>query len=165
MKQKLEAGQIVNTHGVRGAVRIKPWCDSAEFLLGLGRFFIDGEEHRVLRSSVHKGMLLCELEGVDTLEKAIALKGRTVWLSRQDVQLEQGRHFVQDLLGLPVIDEREGLLGRLADVLNLPASDVYVVHGEDGRQWMIPVVDEFVKSVDPAAGEIRVRIIEGMESR
>ena len=61
---------------------------------------------------------------------------------------------MQDLLGLPVIDEREGLLGRLADVLNLPASDVYVVHGEDGRQWMIPVVDEFVKSVDPAAGEI-----------
>ena len=165
MKQKLEAGQIVNTHGVRGAVRIKPWCDSAEFLTQLRRFFIDGQEHAVRSSSVHKGMLLCELDGVDTLEKAIALKGKTVWLDRSDVELEDGRFFVQDLLGLKVIDEKRGSLGSLVDVLNLPASDVYLVRAEDGREWMIPVVDEFVRSINPEAGEIRVSLIEGMESK
>ena len=164
MKQKLEAGQIVNTHGIRGAVRIKPWSDDAEFLRLFDRFFIDGKEIKVRSSVVHKGMLLCEFAGVDTVEQAIALKGKTVWIDRDDVELEEGRYFVQDLLGLRVIDETRGELGTLADVLNLPSSDVYVVKNDDGREWMIPVVDEFVGDVDLDAGTVQVRIIEGMET-
>ncbi len=164
MKQKLEAGQIVNTHGVRGAVRIKPWSDDAEFLRLFDRFFIDGREVAVRSSTVHKGMLLCELAGVETIEQAIALKGKTVFIDRDDVTLEEGRYFVQDLLGLRVIDETRGELGKIADVLNLPASDVYVVKSGDGREWMIPVVEEFVGDVDLEAGTVQVRIIEGMET-
>ena len=164
MKQKLEAGQIVNTHGIRGAVRIKPWSDDAEFLTLFDRFFIDGKERAVRSSSVHKGMLLCQLAGVDTVEQAVLLKGKTVWIDRDDVALEEGRYFVQDLLGLRVVDETRGELGTIADVLNLPASDVYVVKNEAGREWMIPVVDEFVGDVDLDAGTVQVRIIEGMET-
>ena len=164
MKQKLEAGQIVNTHGIRGAVRIKPWSDDAEFLRLFDRFFIDGREVAVRSSVVHKGMLLCELAGVDSVEQAIPLKGKTVFIDRDDVELEEGRYFVQDLLGLRVIDEKQGELGQIADVLNLPASDVYVVKNADGREWMIPVVDEFVGEVDLEAGTVQVRTIEGMET-
>jgi len=160
-KKYLEAGIIANTHGVRGAVRVHPWADNAEFLLDFDRFVIDGKEFKVLSSSVHKTALLCTLEGIDTIEAAIRMKNKTVYIYREDVQLEPGRFFVSDLVGLEVRDKNLGVLGKITDVLNLPASDVYIVRGE--KSYAIPKVDAFVKEVNPTGGFVMTEIIEGME--
>ena len=159
MKDFLEAGTIVNTHGVRGEVRITPWADSADFLRRFRVFYIDGTPYRVLRSRVHKSQLIAALEGVEDVNAAMALKNRVICIRREDAHLPEGRYFVQDLIGLPVRTDAGEDLGTLAEVLDLPQGQVYVVKGE--REILIPDVPEFVLDVDPEAG-VTVHLIEGM---
>ncbi len=161
--QFLEAGQIVNTHGIRGEVKIVPWCDSPEFLLQFDTLYLDGRPVNVLEARVHKGNVLARLEGVEDVNAAMSLKGRTVFIDRTGVELPEGRHFIADLIGLNVVDADSGeALGVVADVLTPPAHEVYVVKGE--HEYLIPAVDEFVIETNVEGGYIRVRLIEGMRS-
>ena len=162
MKQEfLEAGKIVNTFGVRGEVKLQPWCDSAEFLRSFKTLYIDRRPMRVLSSRVHKDMLIALFEGVEDLNAAMALKNKIVFFARADAKLPEGRFFIADILGAEVLDEDGRTVGKLTDVLELPAGQVYVVDGEDGEHT-IPNREEFILSVDADAGVIRVRLIEGM---
>ena len=162
MKQAfLEAGQIVNTFGVRGEVKIMPWCDSAEFLLPFRTLYIDGTPRRVLSSRVHKDMLIALFDGVEDLNAAMALKSKVVEFARADAKLPEGRFFIADILGSEVLDESGRSVGRLTDVLELPAGQVYVVEGEDGEHT-IPNRNEFILDVNADEGVIRVHMIEGM---
>ena len=158
-KRFLEAGKITNTHGVRGEVRITPWADSAAFLRRFSVFYIDEKPVRVTSSRVHKSQLIAKLEGIDDVNDAMALKNRVICIDRADVKLPKGRFFVQDLLGLPVRGDDGTELGTLADVLELPQGNVYVVRGE--REILIPVVPEFVLNIAPESG-LTVHLIEGM---
>ena len=160
----LEAGQIVNTHGIRGEVKIVPWCDSPEFLLQFDTLYLDGKPVRVLEARVHKGNVLARLEGVDDVNAAMVLKGRTVSIDRTGVVLPEGRHFIADLMGLDVLDADSGeKLGVVADVLTPPAHEVYVVKGA-GCEYLIPAVDEFLIETNVEGGYIKVRLIEGMRA-
>ena len=159
MKEFLEAGKIVNTHGVRGEVRITPWADSADFLRRFRVFYIDGTPYRVLRSRVHKSQLIAALEGVEDVNAAMALKNRVICIRREDAHLPEGRYFVQDLIGLPVRTDAGEDLGTLAEVLDLPQGQVYVVKGE--REILIPDVPDFILNIDPEQG-FTVHLIEGM---
>ena len=159
-KEFLEAGKIVNTHGVRGEVKIQPWADSAEFLRGFHTLYLDGAPVRVLRSRVHKNMLIAALEGVDTVDAAMVLKNKILSIRREDARLPEGHFFLQDILGALVVDEAGTELGVLADVLDTPRHQVYVVRGE--REILIPAVPAFILRTDTEAGRITVRLIEGM---
>ena len=159
----LEAGRIVNTHGIQGEVKIVPWCDSPEFLLQFDTLYVDDKPLNVLEARVHKGNVLARLEGVEDVNAAMSLKGRTVFIDRTGVELPEGRHFIADLIGLNVVDADSGeALGVVADVLTPPAHEVYVVKGE--HEHLIPAVDEFVIETNVEGGYIRVRLIEGMRS-
>lgn len=158
----LETGEIVNTHGVRGEIKIMPWADSPDFLCRFDTFYIDGKAVKVLSSRVHKTAVLCALEGVDTVEKAMKLKGKVVSLRRDQIQLPEGYHFLVDLVGLKVMDAASGEeLGSVAEVLTLPAHNVYVVRGK-GKEYMIPAVPAFIVETNEDAGYIKVNVIEGM---
>ena len=158
----LEAGQIANTHGVQGEVKIVPWCDSPEFLCGFDTLYLDGKPVKVRSARVHKGNVLAFLEGVNDVNDAMRLKGKTVFIDRTGVELPDGRHFLSDLMGLEVRDADSGaVLGTVADILTPPAHEVYVVKGE--KEYMIPAVDEFLVETNVEEGYIRVRLIEGME--
>lgn len=158
----LEAGQIANTHGVQGEVKIVPWCDSPEFLCGFDTLYLDGKPVKVRSARVHKGNVLAFLEGVNDVNDAMRLKGKTVFIDRTGVELPDGRHFLADLMGLEVRDADSGaVLGTVADILTPPAHEVYVVKGE--KEYMIPAVDEFLVETNVEEGYIRVRLIEGME--
>jgi len=162
--QFLEAGQIVNTHGIRGEVKIIPWCDTPEFLCQFDTLYLDGKPVRVLAARVHKGNVLAALEGISDVNAAMLLKGRTVCIDRSGVKLPEGRHFIADLIGLEVRDADSGqVLGTVADVLTPPAHEVYVVKG-GSHAYMIPAVDEFLKETNVEGGYIRVKLIEGMET-
>lgn len=161
MKQQfLEAGQIVNTHGVRGEVRIVPWADDAAFLRKFKTFYIDDKPVRVKSSRVHKEMLIAALEGIDDINAAMPLKNKVIKINRDDAHLPKGSFFIQDILGAEVKDEEGKLIGKLTDVMDLPRGQVYEVKGETDH--LIPAVPEFVLNVDADAGEIIVRLIEGM---
>ena len=109
-KQFLEAGRIVGTHGVKGELRVEPWCDSADFLAKIHTLYWNrgSEKLQVVSSRVHKSLLLLKLEGIDTVEEADALRGRILYLDRADVKLPKGRYFVQDMIGLTVMDADTG---------------------------------------------------------
>ncbi len=159
-KQYLEAGQIVNTHGVRGEVRIQPWADEAAFLTRFRRFYMDGRPVGVRSCRVHKDMCVAALEGVDDVNAAMVLKGKVLFIDRDDAHLPAGTVFLQDILGARVVDEAGTELGILDDVMAEPAASVLVVKGE--REILIPDVPAFVLKKDPDAGLVTVRLIDGM---
>ncbi len=163
MKERfLEAGKIVNTHGIAGEVKILPWADSPDFLLDFNTVYIDGRPVALLSARVHKNCVLARLEGVEDVNAAMRLRDKTVCIDREDVELEEGAFFLADIMGLEVRDADTGtFLGKIADILTPPASNVYVVKGGE-TEHMIPAVPEFIVETNVDEGFIRVRLIEGM---
>ena len=137
VKRFLETGKIVGTHGVRGEVRVDPWSDSPEFVKRLKHLYFDeGKVPVSLESSrVHKNQVLLKLKDVDTVEQADALRGKVLWLDREEVQLPEGTVFQQDLIGLRAVDGSTGTeYGTLEEVLPTGANDVYLIRGAGGKE-------------------------------
>ena len=160
MKQEfLEAGKIVSTHGVRGEVKILPWADDADFLVGLPRVFVAGREDAVQHSRVQKTCVLMKLAGIDDVDTAAKFREQIVRIHRDDVELPEGSVFIADLIGLRVIADGEEI-GKVSDILSMPGNDVYVVTGS--REYLIPAVPEFILERNLDEGFVRVKLIEGM---
>lgn len=157
----LETGEIVNTHGIQGEVKINPWSDSPAFLLNFSTLYVDGHPVKVDAARVHKNTVLAKLEGVDDVDTAMKLKGKCVFIARADAKLPEGCFFLSDAIGIAVEDENGKTIGAVKEILTPPAHNVYVVEGE-GESHMIPAVDEFVKSIDIDGGKMVVQLIEGM---
>ena len=116
---------------------------------------------KVLSASVAKGFVLLHLEGIDTIEAAIALKETPIYALREDIPLKKGSYFLADIIGLPVIDADTGrLYGHLAEVNPMPASDMYTIKTPDGQEVLFPAVKEFLVKVDTEKG-IYIRPIKG----
>lgn len=160
MNEFLDCGQIVNTHGVHGEVRIVPWADSPEFLCQFSTLYAEGRALEVASSRVHKGSVIARFQGVDTVEQAMLLKGKPVQIRRADAKLPQGSFFLADIIGLDVVDEDGRKLGALKEVLSPSIQQIYVVRGE--REILIPAVPEFILETNIEGGYIKVRLIEGM---
>lgn len=158
--QYIEAGKIVNTHGVRGEVKIQVWLDSPEFLRSFKTVYIERRAVKMLSARTHKGFVIAALEGVEDVNAAMCLKNKTVFIDRNDADLPAGAYFLQDIIGAKVVDENGTEIGILSDILETPASDIYIVKGE--TEHMIPAVPEFILSADAENGIIRVHLIEGM---
>ena len=155
--QYLEAGEIVSTHGIRGEMKVLPWADGPDFLCDFSRVRINGVEYKVESCRIQKTCNLLKIKGVDTIEQAQLLRGKTVEVYRSDAPKDL--IFVAELIGTKVFCEGE-LLGVISDVLDYPANKVYVVSGE--KEYMIPAVKHFILSTDMDKGEMEVRILEGM---
>ncbi len=166
MKQAyLECGRIVNIHGFRGTVKAESFCDAPEILADLETVYLKkGSDYTplsVTHTSVFKQFVLFDLVGIDSEEKANALRGSTLYARREDIPLEEGDFFIADLIGLPVLHADTGArLGALADVNTSGARDLYVVRNQKG-DFMIPAVPEFITEIDPEKA-IYLRPIEGL---
>ena len=157
----IEAGRIVNTHGVQGEVKIEVWLDSPKFFKSFKRLYTaGGQELKVLSARTHKDFVIAKLEGVEDVNAAMALKNKVLSIRRSDAALPHGAFFLQDILGAKVVDEDGHEIGVLQDVMETPASNIYVVKGE--TEHLIPAVPEFIKKTDAEAGIITVHLIEGM---
>ena len=134
----IEVGQIVNTHGVRGEVKVQPWDVSPELLCGFKTFYMDG---------------------------AAALKRKVLSIRRNDVQLKPGEHFDAEIIGMNVYNYfPHTYIGTVVDVLSYPAHKLYKVKGEE-KTYLIPAVkDIFITDIDEEAREISVHMIEGLET-
>ena len=155
----IEAGEIVTTHGVRGEVKVLCWLDDPEMLCEFERCRINGTEYIMDAVRVQKTCNLVKLRGVDTMEAAQALRGRTLELYREDIDPDV--IFAAELVGVEVF-AGETCIGTVAEVLDYPGNSVYVVRGE--REYLIPAVREFILSTDLEKNEMRVKLLEGMAS-
>ena len=161
-QQYIEAGRIVNTHGVNGEVKIEVWLDSPQFMKKCGRIFVGGNPVRILSGREHKGFLLARLEGVDDVNAAMCLKGKNVFIDRSDAKLPRGAVFHAVYFNYPFFRSAayDAFVGTLAEIMETPASMIYVIRGE--AEHLIPAVPEFILNTDAEAGVITVHMIEGM---
>lgn len=157
--QFLEAGEIVTTHGVHGEMKILPWADGPDFLVDYKRVRIGGTEYKVESCRIQKNCNLLKVQGVDTMEAAQALRGKTVEIYREDAPADM--IFVAELIGVTVFADGQEI-GKIADVLDYPGNKVYVVKG--AHEYMIPAVKQFVLSTDMEQEVMQVRLIEGMRT-
>ena len=155
----IEAGEIVTTHGVRGEMKILTWLDSPEDLCDFDRCRIDGKEYQIQACRIQKTCNLLKVAGIDTMEAAQAMRGKIVELYREDIA--EDVVFAAELIGMEVYQE-DSLLGTIADVLDYPGNQVYVVRGT--HEYMIPAVKAFVHSTDLEKNRMQVTTIEGMRS-
>ncbi len=171
----IEAGKIVNTHGVKGSVKIESWCDTPAVLSSLPKIFIKKKSGEYIRldkesSFVSKRHAVMKLRGIDTLDEALKYKGALVYAVRSDIPCEEGSVFICDLIGLPVIDAEDGTVyGKVCDYICSSAQKLYavsVISHESGGQdtgviRYIPDVKQFIDHVDLDSG-VYIRPIEGL---
>lgn len=165
VKQFLEAGRIVGTHGVRGEMRVEPWCDSAEFLKKVKHLYFDEgrKDAGLVASRVHKSLLLIRLEGVEGATEADLYRGRVLYLNRSDVRLPKNRYFISDLIGLSVEDADTGAVyGEIREVFETGANNVYRIVNAKGEEFLFPAVDAMIANTDIDAGKLIVRPIPGI---
>lgn len=164
MKKYLEAGKIVGTHGVRGMLRIQPWCDTPDFLCAFKKIYINNGDAElcVLRSQPHGNVVIASIKGVDTIEAAERLRGNIVYINRDDVKLPKGSYFVDDIIGCEVYNIENGEhIGTVTDVSPTGANDVWHIK-RNGREYLIPKIDDIVKTVDTSASRIEISVMKGL---
>lgn len=163
MKEFLEAGKITGTHALKGEVRVDPWCDSAGFLCRFKKlYFQDGTLLEVVSARVHKNLAILHFKGIESIEQADLLRGKIVYINRNDVKLPKGTYFIQDIIGLKVIDvDDKTEYGVVTDVLKTGANDVYQI-SKDGKDYLIPVIPDVVIRTDIEGGLVEIRRIGGM---
>lgn len=164
MEQYLEIGKVVSTHGLRGELRVDPWCDSPQFLCQFKTLYLKkGETKLSVSSRPHKTIAIVKAKGIDTIEEAEKLRGRVLYINRSDARLAPGEYFIQDLMGLDVIDiDTSKSYGKITDVLKTGANDVYQVTDEGKKDYLIPVIDDVVKEIDINGGKVLIKPLKGI---
>lgn len=164
MEQYLEIGKVVSTHGLRGELRVDPWCDSPQFLCQFKTLYLKkGETKLSVSSRPHKTIAIVKAKGIDTIEEAEKLRGRILYINRSDARLAPGEYFIQDLMGLDVIDiDTSKSYGKITDVLKTGANDVYQVTDEKKKDYLIPVIDDVVKEIDINCGKVLIKPLKGI---
>lgn len=158
----LKAGKIVNTHSLRGEVRVYPYCDDAEFLCEFESLYVENEIMDVVSSRVHKGQALIKFEGINNINEAEKLVGSIIYIDKDEVELEEGRYFIEDIKGLEVFDvDTNELYGKVINVIETGANDVFEIQGKE-KTLLIPKIDDVIKEIDLDKGVILIRPIKGL---
>ncbi len=164
MQQYLEVGKITNVHGVMGEVRVQPWADSPQYLCQFKTLYVDKAHFpvKVERARVHKNMVILKLEGLTDVNSALTMKNAILYIDRKDANLPEGSFFLADIYGLEARDAETGaVLGTIADIRTLPASNVYVIRGGE-REIMVPAVPQFIAETNVEGGYVRINMMEGL---
>ena len=167
MLPNLEIGQIVNTFGIKGQIKLKPFTDDIKRFDNLKEVYVEKnnakKEYEIEEVKYHKDMVLIKFKGIETVEQAEKLKNSYVTISRDSAEeLEEDRYYIVDLLGLEVYTDEQILLGNLEDIFNTGSNDIYVVKSSDGKQILLPAIKDVVKNIDIENKKITVHIIPGL---
>ena len=167
MLPDLEVGRIVNTFGIKGMVKVMPFTDDIRRFDKLDKVYIEKnkskKEYKIEEVKYHKNMVLIKFEGIDKIEQAEELRNSYLTVSRDSVEeLEEGRYYIVDLLGLDVYTDEQVLLGTLDDIFNTGSNDIYVVKNKEGKQILLPAIEDVIKQVDLENKKIIVHLLPGL---
>ena len=165
MKRYLEIAKITATHGIRGEVRCQYYCDAPEVLCEFDTLYLDNGKRAVEieRAYPHKNIVVMKIAGADTVEQAQKYIGKMLYLDREDAELPEDTYFIQDIIGLEVRDINSGeVYGKVTQVYQNGAADVYAMKTADGRELMFPCVGEVVKKIDVKGGVILISPSDGL---
>lgn len=156
----IEVGKIVNTHGIRGEIKLNPWTDDINDLVDLDVFYKeDGTPLAVENSKVHKNVVVIKFKEIATMNDAEHLKGTTLYTEK--IPLPEGRYYIKDLIGLDVFDA-DVSLGKLTDVFNTGANDIYEVTAKNKQKIYLPVIDGVINEVDLENKKMLVTVPAGL---
>ena len=167
MTKYLEIGQIVNTFGIKGMVKVKPYTDDIKRFDELKKVYVKNKnskkEYEIEQVKYHKDMVLMKLKGIDNPETANLLRQSYLIVDRENEKpLEEGTYYIVDLLGLEVYTDTEQLLGTVQDIFNTGSNDIYVIKDELGKQILLPGIADVIKKVDLENKKIIVHLIPGL---
>ena len=167
MQEYLEIGQIVNTFGVKGMVKVNPFTDDITRFDKLKKVYIckkgKMEEVEIEEVKYHKKMVLLKLKGISNMNDAELQKGSYLKIHRKDaIPLPEGTYFIADLIGLKVYTDTGDFLGKVDDIYNNGSTDIYVVKNELGKQILLPGIDEVLKDVNLEQEKITVHLLQGL---
>lgn len=167
MQDFLEIGQIVNTFGIKGMVKIKPFTDDIRRFDDLKKVYIENnksrKEYEIEEVKYHKEMVLIKFKGVETVEQAELLRNYYLKVKREDEpELDDGTFYIVDLLGVEVYSDEGNLLGKLEDIYNTGSNDIYVVKNELGKQLLLPAISDVIKDINLDEKRIVVHILNGL---
>lgn len=165
--QSVLVGQISSVHGIKGEVKIYPYTDDMERFSKRKEIFIDEElniKYKIKSCRVHKNMLITKLEGIDTVEQALTLKSKNVYIDKVKLEkLEKDSYYVEDLIGIKVIDiTNNNEIGVISYVFNTGANDVYEVSNSENEKIYLPAIHQVIKKVDIQDKKMYVEIMEGL---
>lgn len=167
MTKYLEIGQIVNTFGIKGMVKVKPFTDNIERFSNLEKIYIKNKsgqtEYKIQEIKYHKNMVLIKFEGIENPEQADLLRNSYLIVDRETEEpLEPGRYYIVDMIGLDVFTDNNEYLGKLEDIYNTGSSDIYVVKNELGKQVLLPAIEDVIKNIDMDNKKVIVHLIPGL---
>ena len=168
MENLLEIGKIVNTHGLRGEVKVVPWTDSPDDFYDVSFVYIKNKnEYKKLTIDgvkFQKNNVIVKFKEYNDINEILPFKNAVLYADRNDLgELPEGVYYIVDLIGLKVYTEDDEYIGEIADVFNAGASDIYDVKREGKKNLLLPVIDEVVKSVDIENGRVTVNVMEGLD--
>lgn len=167
MEEYLEIGQIVNTNGLKGLLKVKPLTDDIRRFEELETVHIQKGsnlvEFKIQEVKYIKHMVLLKLEGIDDINEAEKYKNLYIKINRKDaVELEKNSYFIVDIINCEVYTEENELLGKVVDVFPTGSNDVYTVKNSDGKEILIPAISEVIKNVDIPNKKIIIHLLEGL---
>lgn len=160
----LEIGRIVGTHGIKGELRVDSWCDTPEFFCKFKTLYLKkGQEKITVKSKPHKRIAIMSVEGLNSIEEADLMRGKILYMDREDVALEKDIFFIQDILGISVYDvDTNKEYGKVTDVIKTGANDVYQITNEKKEEYLIPVIDDVVVEIDTEKAAIYIKPMKGL---
>ena len=167
MQEFLEIGQIVNTFGIKGMVKVKPFTDDITRFDDLEKVYVETnkqkKEYEIEEVNYHKDMVMLKFKGIDRVEDAELLRNSYLKVNRQDEpELEEGTYYIVDLLGLDVYSDEGILLGKVEDIFNNGSCDIYDVKDELGKQLLLPAISDVIKEINLKEKKIVVHILKGL---
>lgn len=168
MKQEyFEVGQIVNTFGIKGQVKVKSFTDDLERFEELKSVLVEkGKElieMQIEEVKYQQTVVLLKLKGIEDMNMAEKLKGCYLKIKREDARkLPNDTYFIADLIGLNVYTEDGILLGKVDDIYNNKSNDIYVIKDELGKQILLPAIKDVIKHIDIENEKITVHLLNGL---
>ncbi len=167
MQNLLEIGQIVNSYGIKGFLKVVPYTDDVTRYGNLKTIYIEKnkklEEKEIEEVKYHKNLVLLKLKGIDDIDETLQYKNCLIKIDRKDaVELPEDSYFIVDLIDMEVYTDEEKFLGKIVDVFPTGSNDVYVVKDELGKQTLLPAIGDVIKNVDVANKKMIVHLIEGL---
>ena len=169
MNEMFTVGRIVNTHGVKGEIKVIPTTEDPKRFKKLKSIFVEGRKgmitYEIEGVRYHKDFVLLKLKGINDMDAAELLKGSTLKIDRKDsLPLKKDEYYISDLFGLEVYTEEERYLGTLVDIIETGSNDVYVVNKEDReKDLLLPAIKQVIKGVDIENKKMTVHLLEGLE--
>ncbi len=158
----IEIGKIVNTHGLRGHIKVEPWCDGIETFEYLKRVFVGNVEYGIENVKIQKSLFLLKLAKLDTIEEAEKLKNKVIYADEDEMPpLPEGVFYIKDIIGLSVYDG-DKFIGEVTDWIETGANNVYIIKRPNGKDVLIPAIDSVIAEVDIENKKMSVNMLEGL---